>query len=191
MKKLAIALFLSCLAVTSYGQGRFAWASSGGTALDNIYIQALVDGPTAIMPTTASGQYVFGLFVSTSSTDPTQMTPLAYGGVSGTAAGRISATQISDNNTYNVQVRGWSAAAGATWDIAGPIIASKSDPNILYGESGVGRVVPTASPATAPNIWTTAGTPIDGFILAPIPEPSTLGLIGLGLLGLIAIRRRK
>lgn len=187
MKKLTLGLITLCtIAATAYGQGRFTWNNvNNATVADNISVQTTVGGAVVTMPNVA-GQYIFGLFVSSSSTDPAQMTPLAYG-TNGAVAGKFTAAQINDNTSYNFVVRGWSVAAGRTWAEAQPIIDSKSDPNILYGQSVVGFIVPTVSPTAPSTIWTS----IDGFTLSPIPEPSTLGLIGLGLLGLIAIRRRK
>jgi len=86
--------------------------------------------------------------------------------VPGTAAGN-----------YSLVVVAFSGAATYT--------AALSTPGAYRGNSAAFNhtLVTGATPPTAPNMPT--------FAIAPVPEPSTFALAGLGLAGLLIFRRRK
>jgi hypothetical protein len=50
---------------------------------------------------------------------------------------------------------------------------------------------PGASPPITPVAFTYGATGFNGLVLAPIPEPSTFALAGLGAAALLIFRRRK
>jgi hypothetical protein len=113
--------------------------------------------------------------------------------------GSISVASWAPGATEYVEVIGWSANEGSTW---AQILAEAQSGNWaadgFYGVSSVGFVtsgglvvsgqgVP-AAPIFSPNGVSTGW---DLNYVTPVPEPTTVALIGLGGLGLAMIRRRK
>jgi hypothetical protein len=122
-----------------------------------------------------------------------------------TTSGRLSSTSSDPNNsggtpvtgvplggTAEFVVVGWSAQIGTT---VAALEAWYADPigNYLVGESIVsGPIVTSAGGQTfPPPIFGSSTGLLQGFTLAPVPEPTTIALIGIGGLGLAMIRRRK
>jgi hypothetical protein len=103
-----------------------------------------------------------------------------------------------------VQVRGWSANLGnaTTWAEAEAAIHrwGWDDGTAWYGVSGTGRVQLAPSTTLGATIFAGGAPPpagtvqISGFELQRvvlIPEPSTLALVGFGLVGFVFARRHK
>jgi hypothetical protein len=200
VKKLILTLVAVGAVASSYGQGLVAWGNSAATAADNLSIKAL-DGTTSLTPlrTGAANTYVVALFISDTAAGLLTANPLAYGSNSPAVLGKFGGVAanagVADGVSVYFQVRAWSLNAGVDWATVAPKIAAGTDASIWFGESTIGQVVAKAAPNTPNNIWTVvagAGNlPIDGFTLASVPEPSTIALVGLGLAGLVFIRRRK
>lgn len=198
MKKLILTLITACAVVSTYGQGFVAWSSSGlptaSVAGNQIMIKA-TDGSTSLMPVRSStaNTYVIAIFLADSEAGLATANPFAYSSNSATAGkdGLYGGGNLSLPLTATYfQVRAWSWNAGLNWNDAKARIDA-GDGTVWFGQSTVGQATPLAPPNSPPNIWTTASVPIDGFTLSQVPEPSTIALIGLGLAGLIFIRRRK
>jgi hypothetical protein len=197
VKKLILTLTALGMMVSAYGQGKIAWANALlSTSQDFITVKAL-DGTIANMPAKASGQlYYFALFTSSvSAADLLNVGPIGYG--TNAAAGKFGAASadagVAGGTVVWYQIRGWSANAGATWAEASARVQA-NDASVWFGQSAVGQFATVAAPSTPGNVFTTTipgNIAIDGFTLASVPEPSTIALIGLGLAGLIFIRRRK
>lgn len=134
------------------------------------------------------------------------------GAVNGTVAGRVqdvnpnSGAQVpwSPGTTDNIVMIGWSANLGTTWAaVSAELQAGTYGANSFFGVSTVGYTT-TASTSTVPGATlfgtspTALGVPIDSLLTqlyilptAPVPEPTTLALAGLGSLSLLMLRRRK
>jgi len=85
--------------------------------------------------------------------------------------------------------KAWSINTGAS-SYAQAMNASQG----YVGQSAMGFVQPVVSPnpAVPPTFGTGPGQiPAGTFVLAPVPEPSTIALAGLGAASLLLFRRRK
>lgn len=114
-------------------------------------------------------------------------------------AGRLVAMTVFTNPLLipgggggTFQIRAWEAALGATWEEA--LLNAPLNPNRTLGKSKLffnGTGDPNAVPPGLPSNLTGLGTSGGGFILTPVPEPSTMafGLLGIG--ALLLLRRRK
>lgn len=203
MKKLLLTLATIGAVATSYGQGIIAWGNAAGTASDNLQVKA-ANGTISDMPTRTTGNtatyYIAALFASSTAAGLTDhlLQPIAYGTNSAGIAGKLTVPNAQSGTPGGTvlffQVRAWTfnmgGANGTSWDT---VYANTTAGNssMWYGESAVGQVTAQPPPNTSQNIWTTATVPIDGFVLQAVPEPSTIALVGLGLAGLVFIRRRK
>jgi hypothetical protein len=104
------------------------------------------------------------------------------------AAGRFNGgtvtlqTAIAGNANAEYVIIGWTGTA-ATFDLA------MGTANTMFG-SGPMLTTTTGSGATPPTPATLLSATFTGMTLAPIPEPATFALAGLGLAALVAFRRR-
>ncbi|MGA2243153.1 MAG: PEP-CTERM sorting domain-containing protein [Verrucomicrobiota bacterium] len=121
----------------------------------------------------------------------------------------------SQGTTNNVVLVGWSSNIGTTWAGVSNILAAlaKGDTSLLiaqvgtqnafFGETQAGYINP-GPPTTGVTVFTvTTGNTAGGLpivtlpgapnvlYLLPVPEPSTMVLVGLGGLSLLLFRRRK
>lgn len=205
MKKL-IGLAIACgLTGGAFGQGLI---TLGNNATFSPITTNSATGVNGLIATSAAATplYYFGLFWGTTEAQVGAMLtqPLAASGSaivvanSGLTRGAIrSSSNIGIPGTSEAdaarffQVRAWSANYGIDYAAAHAAVLAGQDG--YYGESAI-VAIPTAFGTTQPAIVmrsTASSTTIPGFVLTQVPEPSTLALVGLGLMGLIFIRRRK
>jgi hypothetical protein len=118
----------------------------------------------------------------------------------GRVLGPLNATinALSAGASYTGVVIGWSANIGTTYQA---LVSFLSAPSTLVGgtpayigESVVGTFTAGGGSTSVPNVL--AATPaISGFVVgevdSPTPEPTTLALVGLGSLSMLALRRKK
>ncbi len=102
-------------------------------------------------------------------------------------------TDVAAGAAAYIQIRAWTGSY-ATWDAA--VAAAATDPSVLLGwwNSAVVNTGGGGSPPGAPLTLAQAGftgLALNSIGTAPIPEPSTFALAGLGLASLLIFRRRK
>lgn len=190
MKKLILSCALMVAALVSHGQGRVNFANTSGTVVtaDN------TANGGSIANISGAGNYYFGLYLGPDNNNLS----LALLATNTAIAGRFNggnpaplpSPTYSAGTTYAFQVRGWSSSGGdLSYEAA--VIRAAGSPTMLVGVSGFGTVTPTASPGTPGALFGAGPGQVGGFVLAPVPEPSSiaLGLLGLGAIALF--RRRK
>jgi hypothetical protein len=209
MKKLVWLVMGAGLAVTSYGQGLVGMNSVQTGAYvrfsNDVANVAVARGWVANAAGSTQGSLGYvnsGLYWSFAS-DPMTMhlvEPLATFGT-GSTAGMITTTSGGGTRTVlngaspvttaaYFQLRAWSGPF-ATYELA----LASGDPNVLV--SKLTAPIVSATPSTASGLpatiirWGGSSTAPILVEMVPAPEPSTLALVGLGLMGLIFIRRRK
>jgi len=191
MKKLLLAIALLAAVVTAYGQGRVNFSNGSTTAITTN------DNSGGVGQISGAGNYYFGLYLGPSGSSESSLT-LVLLATNTALSGRLSggnpaplpapwASGASPDPTYPLtfQIRGWSASAGLSYE------AAQSAAGAFAGKSALGSVSPTSTPTAAAALFGTGAGQVGGFVLTPVPEPSTiaLGLLGLGAVALF--RRRK
>jgi len=208
MKKLIAVLSLVAVATLSYGQGQIAFANGGTTLIStNATTGGLATGPTS----NGLNNFYYALFYSTTATTVGTMTQLGSIATNTAAVGRMTGGSgavnspalagITAGTMVNFIVVGWSANIGNTYAAAN---AFANDPNRLIngwvGQSGLGNLIVGGGATPIPTLMgTTAlasgqnqiGAFTLNFLVAPVPEPGTMVLAGLGGLAMLGLRRKK
>jgi hypothetical protein len=211
MKKLlTIVAALSLGSVAVFAQGQVLM----NTAQANGYVKFVYGPGTAFPNAPATNGVVSGLYYGTTAGSIDYLMGVggiasqlygsiagSYGYVVGTSNGGIRPTSPNTTiagQTLYFQIRAWSAGFANYEDaLAGPAgTLVSTTTGVLGGPSGpIAQATTTATIAgTPPSIpWAPgSSTAAPSLVyLVPVPEPSTIALGALGLLGLVAIRRRK
>jgi hypothetical protein len=213
MKKLLTLAALVGTASLSFGQGSVNFANSASSTT-HIATNSVVGGASTgrITAATAGGSYYFALFVAPSTTtgigsgitDPTTagFTYVATG--TNNALGRFNGNPTTDGtivngfaitSTASFIICGWSGNIGTTWtQVQSWLQGPNQLQNAFYGLSGVATgVILGGGPTPQGTIFGGGAGQILGFNLglAPVPEPSSFALAGLGAAALLIFRRRK
>lgn len=198
-KALVVTLAIGCLSVPSlFAQGKVSFNLSSlnpvplvtngvtGAGLNNAYRAQLFYGSSADSSTFAPVWSTLAGAVST---------PFTFGVIPGVVndntAKYTDPTRVEGGTPGYFQVRAWTAAMGATYDAAFAAWNSQAaDPSRLLGQSVVVKVNVLASGTASPPATPSPLVGMQGFGVAPVPEPSVIALGALGLAALL-YRRRK
>jgi hypothetical protein len=211
MKKTLTILALAVSASIGFSQGTISFYNiASGYAINTNGTAA--NGTTTGKIDTTANDYYFALLTQTDSGTTPNSNPLTGGWTFSGAlvnnstliAGGVGVNSdkslavsgwVAGTQDY-VEIVGWSASLGTSWAQVEAELGSTWIANGYYGVSGIGAVTSggAGTPATLPApIFSPSGVS-SGFALngvSPVPEPTTVALIGLGGLGLAMIRRRK
>jgi len=179
MKKLILTAALGVACVSAFAQGSFLFNNFGGGANAPVFD---TDGVTKLGNTFSADLYwgAAGVVDSTLLTALNQ--PATFSG-SGYFLGGARTITGPGAVTITAQVRVWDTAAGSTW------LAASTAPGARVGESALFSLA-LVTGATPPNTLA-ALTSFHVNTVSGVPEPSTLALAGLGLAGMLVLRRRK
>jgi hypothetical protein len=197
MKKLLIAVGLAALVSSANAQGLINFLNNATTLV------TLRDGQgndLGSIPNVA-GQYYFQLFVAPAGTTDVGTFVGTIYGTNQASAGRFSGgvnvgvAGAPAGSTRAILVRGWSASYGA--DYAAALAAWTAGTPGYLGTSPIalnfvlGGFDGTGTIPTSPAFGGAFGIGSGFALSAPVPEPSSIALAGLGAASLLLFRRRK
>jgi len=187
MKRLILTVALVAACVSIYAQGTLNFANAGTGVNAPIY----TDSTKAVKA--AGTGYMADLFWATGTVGtPDSLaalnSPSTFSTIAAQAGyflgGQRAIAGQAGGTLITVQVRAWDAAYGNTWATA--YAAALAHPgNAIVGESGLIQITLATPPGTPAFL-----TGLQSFFLAPVPEPSSLALVGLGAAALLIFRRR-
>lgn len=176
MKKLLCVLAAVTLAGTVFGQGVLTYANNASSLINtnNPLGRAPVGTHTALYYSTDLGAAEDALTLSADVTRDITSIPGQFNGGNRTMTG-VTGTILA-------QVRAWTGAF-SSYEAA----LASGDSTQWVGKTATFQIGLVIAPTPPNTIATRMGT----MTMAPVPEPSTLALGAMGLLGLYLIRRRK
>jgi hypothetical protein len=146
------------------------------------------DNVGPIGPISPASDYRIGLYIGSFTADPGSLSIVAAAFNSSTP-GRFEGGNVlapfSPGVQLSFEVRAWSAFAGNSYEEA--ITFGANNPGVLAGISGLGSFTLPASGTV--ELFGTAPGQVGGFVLTPVPEPSTW-LIALAAGMLLLFRRQ-
>jgi hypothetical protein len=210
MKKLLTLTAMLGAATLSYGQGLVNFAN-GVASTTHVSTNSQVGGAVTGRISGPAGSYYFALFVApTGTVFNAQLTgwSLVPGVGTNTTLGRFNGNPTTVgtvvpgydiSSTANFLVAGWSGNLGRDWAQVLPWYTTlqqtgQAPSDGFIGFSGVAANVVVGGGAIpvptifGPNAGQTLGF---GVLMAPVPEPTSFALAGLGAAALLIFRRRK
>jgi hypothetical protein len=179
MKKLIVATALGLVAVGAMAQGQFSFGNNIAAAGINARVTDKATGAPVVGP-----NYVAQAYVKLAGADDSSYAPIATAvpfRTSAAGAGyivtQVLTTTFADKTAITVQMRAWDVTQGASYAaaaVAGAKVGSSDPVNLNV----------TIAPNTPPDMVGLAA-----FTVQPIPEPSTLALGALGIVGFLLRRR--
>jgi hypothetical protein len=192
MKRLFLTAVLGVVCVSSFAQGTLNFANGGSGLVARVYG---TDGTTGLAGSAWSADlyWAAGTVANSALLNPLNL-PATFSTVAAQAGlffgGPRTIPGAAGGSVITAQIRVWDTASGSSYAAA---VANPS-PNTLVGESIMFQVrLADPHPIGAPPEIPTTMTALNGhpFGLDIIPEPSTPALAGLGLAGMLLLRRRR
>jgi hypothetical protein len=158
-------------------------------AAGNLYGVGSIGGPQLYKINTVTGQ--------ATAVGPTGLTSTSGGGLGISPGGVFNGTPTSSRfGTYNSVTGAYTNIAAPTLPAGGAYAALSYDGNSLYGLDlgpgpGLTTHLVTINPATAAVTDVAVSVPALDAIAFRVPEPSTLSIVVVGLLGILRSRRPK
>ena len=218
MKKAILAIALVATGLSSFGQGyflfttgtrqvwdtiagtpvtykpdaglnvAFLWAPSGTTAaITGLAASSTTNGTTSVSYATAwndilgaNGGYTLAVNNGTSAT--VVQTTSSVGGISYNSANTFAVTGTTGGSVYSVYAIAWSNAY-STPQAAQTAGAAVGWSSVFSYSAGNGS-------SSTPLSFSVSGLTPFGLAGAPVPEPGTIALAGMGIASLLAFRRR-
>jgi hypothetical protein len=199
MKKLiAISTIAFTLVQGAYAQGTLIFANSSGTRITADATSAPILGvaPGANIPLNSTLQaagvpLVVGLYYSPSQAGTYNLlaqTPFSDTFTGRFSGGTIEVPGVAGGSSAFFQIRVWESTYGANYEAAAAAAPANGRFSILG--QGTPASLQLASAGQPPAVLSTVLTPFT-VAVAPVPEPSTIALGLLGLVGLFVLRRRQ
>jgi len=191
MKKYLALTVASAVALTAYSQGTIDYKSPTGVFITNSLTSARVVAGTTFR---VSLYYIPDQATAPTTADFTQRgVSLQASGIITPAPGIWNAgtrsTPGPGGETAWFQVRAWETAFGSTYEEAVANTQAIGGRLALVGTSNIIRVQ-GGNPVATPVDPAKPLTGISSFIVAPVPEPTVIGLGILGIGALLLLRRR-
>jgi hypothetical protein len=199
MKKILLTTALGLIAASGFAQGTFTFANtattlvttntSQGTGAANsamasrvtLWYSSAASSPVA--PSVGNNWDFTGWSQTTLTTPDAVGTPQA-GRFSG--GGQTTDTVPGGNSAW-LFVSGWASPVGTVYTTFQEALNGGG----LVGVSSIWSQVMGSPPPALPTVMATGAGGFTGLVLAPVPEPSTFVLAGLGAAALMIFRRRK
>jgi hypothetical protein len=187
IKSILVALAVSSLSV--FGQGQVNFLTPSASSTYRIFLNDNLGGRVQ-MPITANA-FTFYVIYGATGGSLSQTTANVFnstfttGKINESAAGSATTVAVSLTTPIDFEIFGYSTAAGSY------AAAQVANSGFYAGHSAIGvNLLPSQSPSPAQTLFSAAVPGFDLF-LAPVPEPATIALAGMGAAALFLFRRRK